>query len=201
LYGQVAQAADAEDREPLAWLDIGVLQRAIDRDSRAEKWRSVDRGKPIRNLQGMTSGSFHEFSVAAIHGYAGDLLFNAEVLISLATELTFSTGPVNPRNANVVSEFQVIDGCAFFHDATCDFVPEDQWFLGDGNDLRPIALGHVQIRMADAASLHCDQHFMCVGLGPSDFFDSQRLFEFVQDGGLHRVYLEKVGMRNSFLSE
>jgi len=82
LYRQVAQAADAEDREPLPWLDIGVLQRAIDRDSRAEKWRSFDRGKPIRNLQGMTSGSFHEFSVAAIHGYAGDLLFNAEVLIS-----------------------------------------------------------------------------------------------------------------------
>jgi hypothetical protein len=38
---------------------------------------------------------------------------------------------------------------------------------------------------------------MRVGLGPSDLFNSQWLFEFVQDGGLHRVHLKKVGMRNS----
>jgi hypothetical protein len=108
---------------------------------------------------------------------------------------------VNPRNANPVSEFQVIDGCAFLYDAAGDLMPEDQRFLCDRNDLWPIATSNMQIRMAHATSLHLDQHFMCVGLGPSDFFDSQRLFEFVQDGGLHRVHLEKVGMCNSFLSE
>jgi hypothetical protein len=55
--------------------------------------------------------------------------------------------------------------------------------------------------MAHAASLHLDEHFMRVGLGPIDFFDSQRLSEFVQDGGFHRVHLEKVALRNSVHSK
>src|SRR5258708_38511109 len=87
----------------------------------------------------MTRGSLYEFSVSAIHGYAGDLLFHTEVFISLATEFTFPAGPVHPGNANALSEFQLIDGCSFFHNAAGDLVPEDQRFFCDGNDLRPIA--------------------------------------------------------------
>jgi hypothetical protein len=97
---------------------------------------------------------------------------------------------MHPGNANAVSELQMIDGCALFYDATGDFVPENQWFFGDGNDLGPITTGHVQVRMADAARLDLDQHLMCSGSGPSDLFDTQLFFEFVQDGGLHRVHLE-----------
>ena len=44
LYSKVAQAAHAEDRQPLPWLDFGVFQGAIDGDARAEKWRSIDGG-------------------------------------------------------------------------------------------------------------------------------------------------------------
>src|ERR1700722_14301784 len=104
----------------------------------------------------MTRGGLHEFGVSAIDGYTGDLLFGTEDFIALAAELTFPTGPVNPGNANAVSDMQLMNDFAFFYDATCDFMPEDQWFLGDGNELRPIAVGHVQIRVADAASLHFD---------------------------------------------
>jgi len=39
--GQVAQAAHAEDRQPLASLDFRVLQGAIDRDARTKERRSV----------------------------------------------------------------------------------------------------------------------------------------------------------------
>src|ERR1700731_2810212 len=138
----------------------------------------------------MTRWSFYEFSISPIHRHAGYLLLNTKVFIPLAAEFTFLTGPVHPRNTNAVSEFQMIDGCALFHNATGDFVPEDQWSFGDRNDLRPIAIGHVQIRMAHATRFHLDQHFLRVGLGPSDVFDSQLLFEFVQDGGLHRVHLK-----------
>lgn len=147
----------------------------------------------------MTRGSLYEFSVSAIHGYTGDLLFDAEVLISLAAELAFPARPMHPGNANSVSELQMIDGRAFFYNPTGDFVSEDQWFFGDGNELWPITVGHVQIRMADAASLHLDQHLICVWLGPRDFFDGQGFFEFVQDGCLHHVHLEKVEMCNSVL--
>jgi hypothetical protein len=108
---------------------------------------------------------------------------------------------MHPRNSDAIPNFQLFDGRAFFHNAACDLMPEDQRFLGDRNDLRPIAAGNVKIRMAHAASLHLDQHVMRVGLGPSDLFDSQWLFEFVQDGGLHRVHLEEIGMRNAVISE
>ena len=91
----------------------------------------------------MARGSLYEFGVSAIHGYAGDLLLNTEVLILLATELTFPACPMHPGNANAVSELQMMDGCAFFHYAACDLMPEDQRLLGDGNDLRPIATGNM----------------------------------------------------------
>jgi hypothetical protein len=77
-----------------------------------------DKDKFVGNLQGMARGSLYEFSVSAIHGYACDLLFNTEVLIPLATELTFPAGPVHPGNANAVPELQMIDGCALFYNAT-----------------------------------------------------------------------------------
>ena len=50
LHGEVAQAADAEDRQTLTWLDVGVPQGTIDRDSRTEKRRSVDAGEPVGDL-------------------------------------------------------------------------------------------------------------------------------------------------------
>src|ERR1700745_820728 len=143
LLGQVAQAANAENRQPLAWADSSVFQGAIDCDARAEERRGVDAGKSVGNLQRMSRGGLYEFSVSPIHSYTGDLLFRTAIFISLAAELTFPTGPMHPRNANAISEFQVIDGCTFFYDAAGDLMPEDQRFLHDRNDLRPIATGNV----------------------------------------------------------
>ena len=143
LHGQVTEAADAENRQTLACLDFGVLQGTIDRDPRAEKRCRVDAGKPVRNLQGMTRGSLHEFCVAAIYGYSSNLLFDAKILIAFAAEFAFAAGPVHPRDANAIANFQVIDGGAFFHNSASDFVSKDQGRLGNGNDLRPIAVGHV----------------------------------------------------------
>src|SRR5882762_266974 len=82
LHGQVAESADAENRQTLASLDFGVLQGTIDRDPRAEKRCRVDAGKSVRNLQGMTRRSLHEFCVAAIYGYSSNLLFDAKILFS-----------------------------------------------------------------------------------------------------------------------
>ena len=156
-------------------------------------------GKPVGNLQGMTRGSLHEFCVSAVHGYAGNFLFYAQVLVAFTAEIAFAAGPVHPRNANAVADFQVIDRGALFYHATRDFVPENQGFLGDGNDLRPIAIGHVQIRVADATRFHLDQHFVGVWFRLSDLFDRQWPFEFAQDGCFHCVYLDELGMRDSGL--
>src|SRR6266481_1866213 len=143
LHGQVTEAADAENRQTLASLDFGVLQGTIDRDPRAEKRCRVDAGKSVRNLQGMTRGSLHEFCVAAIYGYSSNLLLDAKILIAFAAEFAFAARPVYPRDANAIANFQVTDGGAFFHNSASDFVSKDQGRLGNGNDFRPVAVGHV----------------------------------------------------------
>src|SRR5258708_8634488 len=136
-----------------------MLQRTINRNSRAEKRRRVDAGESVRNLQGMTRGSLHEFRVAAIYGYSSNLLFHAKILIAFAAELAFAAGPVHPRNAHVVAYFQVFDGGAFFHNTSGDFVPKDHGFLGDGHDLRPIATDPPQTSVAHPTRLPLAQHF------------------------------------------
>ena len=143
----------------------------------------------IGNFQRVAGGGLNEFRVSAIHGYASDLLLDAEILVAFAAEFTFAAGPVHPRNAHAVADFQIFDRRAFFHDAACDFVSEDQRSFDDANELWPIAIGHVQIRMADATRFDLDQHFVRAGLRLRDLFDAQWRFEFAQDGGFHCVYL------------
>src|SRR5580658_9344252 len=99
------QAADTKHRQTLPWLDFGVFQGAIDGDSRAKKWRGVDRGEFIGNFRGMARRNFHELCVSAVHGDAGNFLFDAEVLVAFAAEIAFSAGPVHPGNAYAIADF------------------------------------------------------------------------------------------------
>src|SRR5271154_6738247 len=78
LHCQMAEPANAEDRQTLSWLDFGVFQRSIDRNTRTKKRRGRNAGKTIRNLQRVARGSFYKLSVSAVHGYARNLLLAAE---------------------------------------------------------------------------------------------------------------------------
>src|SRR5580704_2042053 len=150
LYRQVTQAADAKDRQTLAWLDFGVFQGTVDGDTCTEKRRCVDRGESVGNSRGMARGYLDELGVSAVDGDTGNLLFDAEILVAFTAEIAFAAGPVHPRHAHAVANFQMTDGRAFFHDAAGDFMPQDQRPLGDRDELRPIAIVHMQIQMANA---------------------------------------------------
>src|ERR1700685_1590590 len=97
LHRQVTQATDAKDGQTLARLDFGVAESTINGYSRTEKRSSIDTGKPVRNLQCVTSGSLDKFCVPSVHGYAGNLLFDTEILIALPAERAFSAGPRAPH--------------------------------------------------------------------------------------------------------
>src|SRR5580700_10147187 len=116
------------------------MQRAIDCDSGAEQRRRLDARETIRDFGGMTRRCLDEFRIAAIHGYTCNLLFDAEILVAFAAELTCAARPVQPRNAYTIADFQALDRCAFLDYATGNFVPEDQRSLGDAQQLRPIAI-------------------------------------------------------------
>src|SRR5271155_3036203 len=194
LHGELTEAADAKDRQTLARLDFGVLQGAIHRDAGAEKRRGVAGGKLRGNFQRVAGRSFDEFREAAVHGDAGDLLFDAEIFIAFAAEFAFAAAPVEPGDADAVADLQIFDGCAFSHDAAGNFGTEDQRFFDDAHQLRPIGIGQMQIGMAHAAGFDFDQDFVRGGLGLLDLFDIQGRFEFAQDGGFHGVGLSELGI-------
>jgi hypothetical protein len=79
-------------------------------------------------------------------------------------------------------------------------VPQDQRPFSDGNELRPIAISHMQIRMADAARFDLDQYFLRFGMWLRDVFDTQGRFELAKDGCFHCAYLKELGKRDSRIS-
>src|ERR1700722_12075888 len=127
----------------------------------------------------MARGRFHELRVSTVDGDACNFLFTAEILVALSAKFALPARPVHPGNTHTGAEVQIIYRDTFVHNATRNFVPEYEWHLGDGDDLRPIAIGDVQIRMADAAPLHFDQHFVRVRLRFSSFLNRQWMLQFV----------------------
>jgi hypothetical protein len=112
-------------------------------------------------------------------------LFYAEIFMALLAEGALAAGPVNPGDASPVADLQITNRGAFLNDPTGNLVTEDQRSLCDRGELRPIPIGKVQVRVADAARLDLDQNLVRAELGPRNFFEHERLFEFVQDCGLH----------------
>src|SRR3954469_292460 len=111
----------------------------------------------------MSGRRFDVFRVAAIHGYAGNFLLYAEILITFTAEFAFTAGPVNPGHADAVANFQVAYAWSNFSHFAGNLMPHDERQLGDTGELFPVAFSNVQIRMANAAGFHFDQHFAFAG--------------------------------------
>ena len=92
-------------------------------------------------------------------------------------------------DAGTIADLQLANRSAFLDHAPRDFVAQYHRFLHDARQLRPIAIGHVQVRMTNSASLHFDQHIIVLEFRPLDFFHRQRLLEFVEDSSLHSFNL------------
>ncbi len=133
----------------------------------------------------MARGSFEIFRVPAIHRHARNFLLAAKILIPFLAELAFAARPVNPRNSDTVSDFQISDVRALLGYTSRDFVPQDQGALHDFRKLRPVAVRNMHIGVADAAGLDLNQNFVRIQLGTLDVFKCERLFEIVEDCGSH----------------
>ncbi len=82
----------------------------------------------------------------------------------------------------MVARFYIIDVGADLLDHTSRFMAEHcrqrMW-------IKPFH--EVQIRVAEAGDRGADQDFARARVGQADVLDHQRLVDFVQDGGLHRI--------------
>src|SRR5271156_4008311 len=126
-----------------------------------------------------------EFGVATVHAHARDLLFSAEVFVALAAHFTFGAAPEDPGHPNAVTDLVIADGLAFFHHASGDFMPQDQRFLDDFRQLRPIAVREVPSRMAHSARFYFDENFIWPGDGTLDILEGKWRLEIMQDRGFH----------------
>src|SRR6185369_10922106 len=151
LNGQMAQPAYPEDRYALPLLDAGILYRAINRQARAIKWRGLLRRKRVGHFHGVRSFRFHEFGIAAINHSPCNYLLLAKVLSPFAAHIALAAGPMHPRDADTVADFQVAYIFAFFDDAPDNFVTGNESLLYDFQEGSPVAFRDMQIGMAHAA--------------------------------------------------
>src|ERR1700731_5365105 len=141
----MSEPTDSKNRQTLSRLDFGPPQGSVHRDPGAKKWCSLGAGKPVRDLQRVARGRLYEFGVTAIHSHTRNLLFDAKVFVTFATESALPAGPVHPRYAHSVAQLQIRNRRSLFRHAACYFVPENQRSFRDRHDLRPVAIRHVQI--------------------------------------------------------
>ena len=181
----MSQSAQSKYCQALAARESRLFERAIHCDPGAKKRRRFERRKTSRDFYRVACGGFHEFRIAAIHRHSRNFLLDAEIFVSFSAELALAARPVNPGHADSLTQFQFSNRGALFGYASRDFMSENQRVLDDLRKLRPIAIGNVQIRVANTARLHLDQNFVRAGLGAFDVFDFEGLLEVVKDGGSH----------------
>src|SRR5208282_436493 len=98
---------------------------------------------------------------------ARDALLQAQVLVAFLAKLTLSACPLHPRHTDPVSHLDTLDRRAALHHAAYDLMSQDQRLLHDVSQLRPVAIGHVQVGMTHTTNLNLDQDLVLASFWPS----------------------------------
>jgi hypothetical protein len=140
-------------------------------NSRTKQRRRLLGAKRVRNLDDVAGWGLGKFCISAICHYSGDALPYTQILVTFPAKLTLPACPLDPRHSDAVAYFHTLDRRASFHHPAYDLMAQNQRFLYDAGQLRPVALSHVEVRMADAANLHFDQDLVPSGLQPRHFLE------------------------------
>ncbi|PAV92719.1 hypothetical protein WR25_21442 [Diploscapter pachys] len=119
---------------------------------------------------------------AAIDRIAGVELALAQCLPPPQAMHAVAAGGVEPRHAHPVAFLDMLDALADRRDIADALMPRDEGRVGLD---RPVALGGVQVGVADARRLDRDLDQAVADLGNGDFIDGERGTEFADDGCLH----------------
>jgi hypothetical protein len=138
-------------------------------DPGTKQRRSLLGGKRVRNLDYVAGWGLGKFGISAIRRDAGDALTHTQILVAFAAKLTLPACPLDPRHSDALAYLYTLDCRASLYHPAYDLVAEDQRLLYNAGQLRPIAVGHVQIGMTDAANLYFDQDFVLGTLRPRHF--------------------------------
>lgn len=127
LQGHVTEAtAGTGDGNPLAGPHTGLLDALVDGDTRAEDRGDcfeVDTLGDAGDVSGLGNGILLE---GAIDGVAGQLGVGAQGLVGCHAVGTRQTGAVEPLDADMVANVDVLDELAAGDDDTCALVAADE---------------------------------------------------------------------------
>src|SRR4051794_39237554 len=126
----------------------------------------------------------HILGVSAVDGVARVLLLVAQRFPSAEAMLAVSARGVEPWHADAIAFFHMRDTIADGGDIPDAFVARNERQCRFD---RPVAVGGVQVRVADARGLYIDENLSAPGLRYGDFFDAQRRAEFMYDSGFHQL--------------
>ena len=119
-------------------------------------------------------------------------MFRAQRLPSGQAEFTVSACAVKPSKADAIAFLQMADAWPHGCNNARAFVPRDE---GQSWLDRPIAIGRVQIRMADPARDNLYKRLARSGRRNGDFANAQWFPKLLDNCGLHRLCprLSKLG--------
>jgi hypothetical protein len=180
LDGQMSEPAHPTDHEPVAGLAIRNLDALVDRyasaNDRAGRY-GVEAPWNVPNIGRRSDAVFGEASVrrvAAVGGRLAHRLSAGEAIVAVAACF------VQPRDSDPVPFLDPLHSLADLYDASDPFMAR--------NERRsrlhgPVAIGGVDVGMADAAGLDLDEHLPDHGHG--QLADCERLAELSYESGLH----------------
>ncbi|KAF1852498.1 hypothetical protein Lal_00037231 [Lupinus albus] len=184
LHGHVAQAADAGNHHPLTRAHLGFLQALVDGHARAQHGGCRAEVQPVRQAADEVGIGQTIFGKAAVDRIAGVLLFGTQGFPAGAARRAATTGRMQPGHADTVAFLDVLHARAQRGDVARAFVAGNE--RGGGFD-RPVAMGRVQVGMADAAGFELDQDLARTRRGDGHLFNRQGLAEFADDGRFHHL--------------
>ncbi|MNQ98330.1 hypothetical protein D3C85_1140150 [compost metagenome] len=178
----MAQAADARDHHPVAGLGVRHLQPLVDGHPRAQDRRNLLEANVGGQVADEVRVGHHIFREAAVDRIAGVLLLVAQGLPTAEAMPAMAAGGVEPGHANAIPFLDVLDPGADARDVADALMARNE---GRVRLDRPVALGRVQVGVADAGGL--DLHLDHAGArrGDRGVLDHQGLAELTHDGGLH----------------
>ena len=126
LHPEVAEPADAEDRDSVAGQGLGVPQRVIGRNTRAAHRRGFGVGE-LRGYPGQRGRrDRHRFRVAAGVVPARDLSVHTVNELAFAALSAVVAVTTEPTDGNAITDRESFDAGADFGDRAGDFVTQGQ---------------------------------------------------------------------------
>ena len=130
LDGEVAEAANAGDDDPVAGLGFGGLEALVDRDASADDGCYVDEAYVLGEVGDVVGIGYGVLGVATVFGVATELCLGAAGLLAGEAVDALAAGGVEPDDADAVAFLDGLDVFADAGDEAYAFVAGDEGRCG-----------------------------------------------------------------------